>query len=99
MRPGRAPGTTRTWGRWCEYECLQALQGAPGINGSELARREHATTLTDQAAALLAQARTAVARTADAMTSGLSLHECAQLLALLTTCRDALVSTPSSPEA
>ena len=113
-----------------QYACLQALQDAPGINGSELARRvfvsrqsmnvlvqglekrglierveepgprrERATTLTGQAAALLAQARTAVARTADAMTSGLSPHECAQLLALLATCRDALVGTPSSPGA
>lgn len=107
-----------------QYACLQALQDAPGINGSELARRmfvsrqsmnvlvqglekrgliervedpgprrERATTLTPQAAALLAQARSAVANTAATMTCALSPNECAQLQTLLASCRDSLLNS------
>ncbi|MFG1925051.1 MarR family winged helix-turn-helix transcriptional regulator [Cryptosporangium sp. NPDC048952] len=73
---------------------LQGLEKRGLITRSDDAgpRRERATELTDTAVTLLDQARTGVASVANQMTRTLTRADAARLHALLTTCRDALLT-------
>lgn len=74
---------------------LQGLEKRGLIERSEEPgpRRERAAALTPAASALLDHARTEVAAVAGAMTAHLTPADTSALLALLTSCRDALIAS------